>query len=221
MIEILFEDKSILVINKPAGLNSIADGYDPLLPYVRSILEPQYGRLWVVHRLDKETSGIMVLARSVEAHRNLNTQFTDRKIQKTYYALVFGDFPETVRCRLPLRINGDRHHRTVVDEQTGKPASTDFILMESYLRHCSLITASPHTGYTHQIRSHLLNQKFPILCDPLYYSKESQEFSADLILNRTALHSRSITLSHPIENQLLTFSTDLPEDFLQTIEFLK
>jgi tRNA pseudouridine32 synthase / 23S rRNA pseudouridine746 synthase len=221
MLEILFEDNSILVINKPSGLNSIADGYDPNLPFVRSILEPDYGRLWVVHRLDKDTSGVMILARSADAHRNLNIQFTDRLIQKKYFALVFGDFPEKLNCSLPLRINGDRRHRTVIDEIIGKPASTDFSLSDRLSVFCSLITASPHTGLTHQIRAHLAKLNFPILCDPLYFSKESKAFALNLPIKRTALHAHSITFSHPVEKTQITISADLPEDFKQTINSLK
>ena len=86
---ILFEDEDLLVINKPAGLLSIPDGYDQTLPYLQQVLEPDYGQLWMVHRLDKDTSGVMVLARNAEAHRNLNQSFRDREVNKTYHGLVW------------------------------------------------------------------------------------------------------------------------------------
>jgi len=220
-MKILFSDESLLVIDKPAGLNSIAGGYDRSLPYLRTILEPEYGRLWVVHRLDKETSGVMVLARSASVHRALNEQFSHRQVQKHYRALVFGDFPALLQVSAPLRRNGDRQHRTVVDFENGKPASTDFSLGEECRPSAALVIASPHTGYTHQIRAHLLSAGFPILADPLYGSAESRRFSIALPILRTALHASRITFIHPLSGTEVTFEAELPEDFLKTIDFLK
>ena len=220
MIDILFVDEFILVINKPAGLISIADGYDPKIPYIRSILEPQFGRLWVIHRLDKETSGVMVLARSAPAHQNLNDQFANRIIQKSYIALVYGEFPPKLSCTFPLRVNGDRRHRTVIDEENGKPAITDFTLLDVFPNRCSQITALPHTGYTHQIRAHLLRLGYPILGDSLYCSKESKEFSLGLPIKRCALHAQSLTFNHPVDNRSISFSADPPVDFTEAINHL-
>lgn len=221
MIQIIFEDESLLVINKPAGLRSIEDGYDSSIPHIRSLLEPEFGKLWMVHRLDKETSDIMVIARTASAHKILNDQFFHREIQKQYLALTFGIFPETLSVSFPLKINGDRHHRTVVDTNAGKPASTDFIRSESIFSLVTIITATPHTGYTHQIRAHLLAAGYPILCDSLYYSLESRNFSLKLPLKRTALHARQLTFKHPNSKEVLTFTVETSEDLLEAIEYLK
>jgi RluA family pseudouridine synthase len=221
MVAIIYQDNSILVINKPAGLSSLPDGYDPTLPHVRSLLEPEFGRLWMVHRLDKETSGILVLARSTSAHKYLNDQFANREIQKVYSALVNGVFPQTLSINFPLKINGDRRHRTILDEKNGKLANTDFQLADVYSCSTSLINAFPHTGYTHQIRSHLLSAGFPILGDPLYYTPDSKIFSAQLPIQRTALHAQQITFLHPDTQIKVTFSADLPQDFLDTIAYFK
>ena len=221
MIEIVYQDKFLFVINKPAGLNSIADGYDPTLPYVRSLLEPQFQRLWVVHRLDKDTSGLMILARTAVVHRLLCAQFLDRSVQKQYLALVYGCFPDHLRADRPLRINGDRRHRTVVDNTNGKQAITDFSLVENYGNGTSQISAFPHTGYTHQIRAHVFNLGFPILGDPLYYSKESLEFSKAMFIKRTMLHSYKITFLHPVENIQMDLTARIPDDISQTIQTFK
>lgn len=87
---ILWIDAALVVVNKPAGMLTLPDGYNPGLPHLRGILEPLLGRLWIVHRLDKETSGVIVLARSTEAHRHLNTQFQENQVAKAYHALVTG-----------------------------------------------------------------------------------------------------------------------------------
>jgi len=108
----------------------------------------------------------------------------------------------------------------VIDSATGKKAATDFALLERYHSQASLISASPHTGFTHQIRAHLRHLGFPILSDPLYYSQESRAFSAQLPIKRTSLHAHSLSFFHPTDNQTLRFTAPLPDDFLQTVEFL-
>jgi RluA family pseudouridine synthase len=220
MIEIIFEDEALLVINKPSGLLSIADGYDRSLPHIQTLLEPEFGKLWMVHRLDKDTSGILILARSAKAHKYLNDQFSNREVQKQYFCLVFGNFPSTLIINSALKINIGHQHRTVIDTSTGKPASTDFSLLDHFSATSSLI-AMPHTGYTHQIRAHLLFAGFPILCDPVYYSKQSQDYSLNLPLKRVALHAQKIIIRHPISQKLLTFSAEIPQDLADTIEAFK
>jgi RluA family pseudouridine synthase len=166
--QVVLEDEALLVINKPPGLLSIPDGYDPSLPHLAGLLQERYGRVWVVHRLDKDTSGVMLFARSADAHRALNQQFEERKTRKEYHAVCVG-MPEweTLSITLPLRVNGDRRHRTVIDHQTGKPAETDAAVLQR-LGVFTLVSALPHTGYTHQIRTHLAAMALPILDDPLY-----------------------------------------------------
>ena len=226
-VSLIWSDDWILVVDKPAGLLSLPDGYRRTEPHLRSILEPRFGRLWIVHRLDRDTSGIMVLARSVQAHHRLNDQFASRAVRKTYHALAW-DSPEWDELWVdqPLRKDGDREHRTVIDPVRGKPARTFLRVAQRFRRGC-LIEALPHSGYTHQIRAHLAWAGFPILADPLYRSPSpsSAEGSAGglrarstpaelaLPISRTALHALRIRFDHPLTGKEMTFEAPYPEDF--------
>lgn len=219
-IEVLYHDDTLLVVNKPAGLATLPDGYNPTLPHIKSVLEKHYGPLWVVHRLDKDTSGVLVLARSAAAHRSLNTQFEKHLISKVYHALVHGfpDWKETT-VSLPLRPNGDRHHRTVVDLQDGKPAVTHLSVLEGFGEYC-LLQVIPETGRTHQIRAHLSALGLSIVGDKLY-SRKTDPLDHDKS-NRSdssvgsgvsmALHAATLELTHPLTGHRLKFSAPYPPE---------
>ena len=215
--EILWEDPALLVINKPAGLRTLPDGYDPALPYVRQLLEPAYGRLWMVHRLDKETSGVLLLARSADAHRSLNTQFERRQLNKFYHALA-GASPEwdEKTVSMPLRINGDRRHRTVVDHRKGKPAITHLRVLVRFPQ-AALIEARPETGRTHQIRAHLAAIGLPLLADALYGGVVPPRLNLDTLL----LHAWVLEITHPASGEPLRFEAPYPEAFRKVLSQLR
>lgn len=220
-MEILYHDDDLIVVNKPSGLLSIQDGYHPEYPYVKSILEQEFGRIWVIHRLDKETSGILLLARNATSHRDLNLEFQNRIITKNYHAIVHG-IPEKDAFSItePLLINGDRKHRTIIDRINGKPSRTDVELLDKFDQF-SLLSVSPKTGYTHQIRSHLAYFDLPIVGDHLYTrNKYKNNFMPELI-QRTALHAYSIQFIHPKTKELLIFSAKYPDDFTNLLFELK
>jgi RluA family pseudouridine synthase len=232
-IQVLWCDTALLVVNKPAGLSTLPDGYNPTLPHVKSVLEHEYGRLWIVHRLDKETSGVLLLARSAEAHRLLNTQFEQHQVSKVYHALVIGN-PEWQEktINLPLRPNGDRRHRTVVDQHTGKPALTHLKVLERFGHYC-LIEAAPETGRTHQIRAHLSSVGLYIVGDKLYSDRNRDiplEMEShpqhDIDLRKISmagmgLHARSLEINHPISGQRLKFEASYPAWFEDVLYLLR
>lgn len=208
---VIFADDDILVIHKPAGVLSIADGYNPALAHLRTLLEPVFNRLWVVHRLDQDTSGLMVLARSAEAHRELNRQFRAREVGKTYHALV-SPAPawESLEMREPLRVNTGRAHLTRVDLKLGKPAWTNCRVCQDGTG-IALVECTIGTGYRHQVRAHLYHHGLGILGDPLYHppgmTTPGQEFS------RLMLHACQLEFTHPRTARLVRFEVNDPVIF--------
>jgi tRNA pseudouridine32 synthase/23S rRNA pseudouridine746 synthase len=232
-IQVIFLDDTLLVVNKPAGLPTLPDGYDPALPHIRRVLESKIGRLWIVHRLDKETSGVLLLARSAEAHCSLNTQFEQHLVSKVYHALVSGDphwREKTVN--LSLRANGDRRHRTVIDLQTGKTAITCFRVLERFIAYCFL-EARPETGRTHQIRAHLLSLGLPILGDRLYAIRDDLHSIGNLRSTQPetrllawpadsiGLHARSLEISHPATGEKIKITAPYPPYFEAVLASLR
>jgi RluA family pseudouridine synthase len=228
-MEVLYSDDSLLVVNKPAGLATLPDGYNPTLPHIKSVLEEQYGPLWVVHRLDKDTSGVLVLACSASAHRSLNTQFEKRLVSKVYHALVDGtpDWQETT-VSLPLRSNGDRQHRTVVDMQNGKTTITHFTILERFEKYC-LLQAVPETGRTHQIRAHLSGLGLYIIGDKLYHRRDEHQDRDNALPTdpsvgsgvTMALHAQSLELTHPLTGQQLILTAPYPPELTALLERLR
>ncbi len=226
-IPILFIDDDLLVIDKPSGVSSTRGGYNQGIPSLQGELEPMYGRLWLVHRLDRDTSGVMLLARNAKSHRTLNLEFDHKEIKKTYLALILG-IPEwnEYTCDLPLRVNADRAHRTRIDD-AGKTAETFFEVIQPFNDAC-LIQAKPRTGLTHQIRAHLSGLGYPILMDDLYMPTNksmlsqslTQRTRIDTLLSRTALHASQLEFTHPSIKKPILLQAPLPMDMTQTIDAL-
>jgi RluA family pseudouridine synthase len=214
IIPVIHQDESVLVVNKPAGIPVLPDGWEKDAPYLVKILEQQFGRIWVVHRLDKVTSGVIIFARTQEAHRTLNIQFEQHDIQKLYRAILVGE-PKwneyTARHR--LRIDVGRSHRTVVDQKVGKSSVTRFVVLERFIGF-TLVDAFPVTGRTHQIRVHACALGYPLLGENLYNSPRTE------LITRPALHSQEIIIKHPATGESLTFSAPQPQDFQLAIDCL-
>lgn len=230
---ILWQDESLLVLNKPPGLLTLPDGYDASAPHMRSLLEPEFGRIWIVHRLDRETSGVLILARSAAAHRHLNTQFDQRRVDKRYDALLTGNPDwEQREIELALRANGDRKHRTVVDAQRGKPSLTRVRVLERFERY-TLVEAQLLSGRTHQVRAHMAALGHPLAADLLYgapgpvlLSELKPGFCPGIkgecaILKRTGLHAFSLALQHPLSGEWLEFQAPYPPDFAGALRQLR
>jgi RluA family pseudouridine synthase len=230
---VLWHDDHLLVVNKAPGILVIADGYDPTAPYLTNLLEDLFGCLWPVHRLDRDTSGILVLARTAAAHRELNRQFERRLVNKVYHALVNGRPPWDERTlKLPLRTNADRRHRTKVDHSQGKPSITHLQFLEE-MHGFSLIEARPETGRRHQIRVHLAACGFPILVDdlygdssPIYLSHIKPAYKTNPehelpILTRLGLHASSLRFKHPDNGTELAFQAPYADDLLRLFAHLR
>ncbi len=218
LLTTIYYDEYLLVVNKPAGLPTLPDGYHKDAPCLVNLLQAEFGRVWVVHRLDRDTSGVIVFARSAEVHRALNIAFDSRAVQKVYHALVVGvpEWDERA-IDLALRPDGDRRHRTVIPirPQRGKPAVTLCRVLERFAGY-ALIEAKPETGRTHQIRAHLAAVGLPLAGDTLYGGKTAMG-----LMERTALHARSLQFKHPITNEVVQFEAEYPTDLAQVLAQLK
>ena len=232
-IDVLYKDDALLVVNKPAGLSTLPHGYNPTLPHIKSVLEHQFGPLWIIHRLDKETSGVLILARSAEAHRSLNTQFEKHLVSKVYHALVYGNPEWQVQTiDLPLRPNGDRRHRTVIDRQAGKPAITHLKVLERFGQYC-LVEAIPETGRTHQIRAHLYALGLSIVGDKLYNrqnvfhaGQKTPQSHAERdpkigLVESMGLHATSLEITHPHTSEGMKFIAPYPAELITILDQLR
>ncbi len=236
-VKVLFRDADILVVDKPAGFLSIPDRYDPEEPFVGQALVKEGvvkdGELLVVHRLDRDSSGLLLFALNAEAHRKLSLAFESRNVKKTYRAIVRGA-PQwaEMSCDYPLRPDGDKHHRTIIDGGHGKPSVTLVRVVATYGPY-SLVEAEPETGRTHQIRVHLAALGFPIVSDPLYGDGKALYLSSFKrgwrgderkerpLLSRTALHAARLALAHPTSGEELVFEAELPKDMRATVAQLE
>jgi RluA family pseudouridine synthase len=227
-MKILYEDEHLLIVDKPAGLSVLPDGWEKDSQYLVKMLEEQYGnpstgsgrRIFIVHRLDKITSGVMVFARDAETHRALNIQFESHQAEKIYHALVEGNpkWDEKI-AKHPLRANVGHKHRTMVDDKNGKPSETRFKVIKRYQarpeqgrRESALIEAKPMTGRTHQIRVHAYALGHPLVGDVLYGAQETYG------IPRPMLHAQSLSFIHPATNEKVKFSAPHPADFDEVIK---
>ena len=230
--EIIFEDADIIAVNKPSGLLVIPDRFRKELLNLRNLLEMKYGGIFVVHRLDRETSGVTLFAKNAEAHRLLNGQFTDHTIKKIYLALVCG-IPdhEAGTLKFPLAPH-PRKPGTMVVSEAGKISITEYRVAEKFLKY-SLVEARPLTGRTHQVRIHLAAYGHPLAVDRIYGSGEPLRLSSFKpgykpsateerpLIDRLTLHAEKITFHHPATNAEVTLTAPLPQDFELTLKQLR
>ena len=213
-MQIIHIDEHILVIDKPAGVPVLPDGWDENAPYLVKMLEEEYGKLFIVHRLDKVTSGVMAFARTAEAHRALNIQFENHEVEKIYHAIMEGQPKWNEKTtKFPLRANVGKKHRTIVDDKNGKPSETRYRILKRY-QVGALVEARPMTGRTHQVRVHAYALGHPLLGDILYSAMETG------IIQRPALHAYSLTITHPETKERLMFKAERPQDFVSALENL-
>jgi len=238
-LNIIYEDNHLLLVNKPAGMvvhpafgnyentlvNALLYHIDDLSG-INGVLRPG-----IVHRLDKDTSGIMIVSKDDTTHRALSRQFTERTMDKEYLALIIG-VPKKKSSKIDKTIARSKTNRKkMTPSENGKKAVTYFEVIEEYPI-LSYIFVKPLTGRTHQIRTHLSSIGCPVFGDELYggrrrrtkmYNKKELDYFDKLLklMPRQALHSKSITFTHPATQKRIRFEADLPGDFTETIDFLK
>jgi tRNA pseudouridine32 synthase/23S rRNA pseudouridine746 synthase len=213
MPPILYEDDDIIAVDKPAGIASIPErrGRADCLLYQ---LRGNYPfKIFVVHRLDKEVSGVILFAKNPEAHRHLNKQFNQHLVNKTYKALVHGRMPvgSGEICE-PIRAYGSG--RMGVDRERGKECLTRYHIQEQYPDH-SLVTVSPLTGRRHQIRVHFFSIGHPVAGDPLYGDKNVQG-----AFPRLMLHAHKIDFKTK-SGTIMQIKSPVPELFLSVLETVR
>lgn len=238
-LDIPYEDEHLLIVNKPAGMvvhpaygNYTGTLVNALLYHCNSLPAPEDPtRPGIVHRLDKDTSGLLVVAKTDGVHAHLARQFARRTIQREYQAIVWGLFPEPAGVIETLlgRSKSDRKKMAVVRE--GKLAITEYDVLEQF-RYLSLIKLKLRTGRTHQIRVHLAHIHHPVFGDPAYNGRQlawgpgsaSQKGEIQTflkILPRQALHAKTLGFLHPATGKEVSFGSALPDDMTQVLESLK
>lgn len=219
-ITVVYEDADLLVIDKAAGMvvhpgAGVPDGtlMNALLAHASALaLVPRAG---IVHRLDKDTSGLLVVARNVSAQADLVKQLAERSMRRTYLAIVHGDPPSSGAVDAPIARDTRVRTRMAVSRR-GKEARTAYRVLERF-GHAALIECRLETGRTHQIRVHLQHIRHPVVGDPVY--RRGTRFA--LAFPRQALHAVELTLKHPRSGKMMTWQASLPADMKRLLQSLR
>lgn len=221
---ILFEDDCLIVLNKPSG-TAVHGGSGLSFGVIEALraLRPAQKFLELVHRLDRDTSGCLLIAKKRSALKSLHEQLRDKQVDKRYQALVSGNWPDNrFKVKAPLCKNvlksGER--MVSVNEVEGKPSETRFRILKQY-HEASLIEASPITGRTHQIRVHCLHAGHPIACDDKYGDNNFDSRMQRLGLSRLFLHAYSLSFIHPNSNERVSFEAPLDKALLNALAKLE
>lgn len=239
-LEILHDDHQFVAVNKPAGFSTVSERWDHQIPCLIDLLwdlwkqsDSDAPKPHVVHRLDKQTSGVILFARNGSAQSHLRKQFMDRRVQKRYGALVT-DLPSPASGTSIFHVDENPSRPgSMKFQSTGKECITDYRVLEAFRDHC-WVEASPSTGRTHQIRMVMAKLKTPCICDPLYGDGESLFLSSFKksyrsgrsdeerpLLGRLGLHALSISVLHPVTNLPMTIEAGLPKDLKATLRQLR
>ncbi len=221
---IIHEDNDIIVIAKSAGILTIPDRYNKSIPNISDWLKKTREEVYTVHRIDRETSGILVFAKNKEAHRKLSIDFENRNVKKKYLAFVKGIIhPSEGEIDFPIRKSATSSLMKVA--KNGKPSLTKYKLVEPYNHH-SLVSIELMTGRTHQIRVHMAFVHHPLMIDELYGKsdsfylseikgrkyKTSKDTEERPLISRLTLHAFSIQFNHPSTGESMYFEAPFPKD---------
>ncbi|MGK0365096.1 MAG: 23S rRNA pseudouridine1911/1915/1917 synthase [Saprospiraceae bacterium] len=233
-LDIIFEDEHLIIVAKPQHILAIPDRHEVEKPNVLSMLRKQFGDIFTVHRIDKETSGVMVFARNEFTHKELSLQFQNREVKKVYTALVDGTLlKQTGIIEAPL-LNNLASSGKVVVNKAGKACETHYEVIEQF-RDYAIVEFDLKTGRTHQIRAHSLHIGHPLMTDKIYGKREEfmlssvkrKKYSAGknqverALLNRSSLHASHLTFTHPHTKETVSFTAELPKDLRATVTQLR
>jgi len=233
-IEIIYEDEDFIVLNKPAGVLTIPDRFSKSLPNLYGILTEKYGRIFVVHRLDKETSGVICFAKNEEAHSDLSEKFEEHDVNKVYLALITGHLRNKEgRIDIPLSENPKIPGTMRVDYDAGKRSITEYKVLEEFENY-SLVEVRPLTGRMHQIRVHFKAIGHPLAIDSVYGNK-NEIFLSEIkkkykakedepekpLMSRLTLHALKLGFFHFRKKEYIEFEAKLPRDFESLLKQLR
>lgn len=232
-MDIIFEDEHIVVVNKQAGMLTIPDRYAPDKVNLYQLLQKAQDEIFVVHRLDKETSGILLFAKSSEAHKQFSQLFANRQIRKFYLTVVDGQpYNEEATIDKPIAPTPNHKDRMRIDKR-GKESVTKYKVLQRY-KDFSSLEVEILTGRTHQIRVHLESEGIPLACDPLY-SRRQALFAADIkgrkfkgktnkeirpLISRSILHAWKLEFTHPSTQKQIKVEAQIPKDIRAVISQL-
>lgn len=231
--QIIHEDEAIVVLEKAPGVLTIPDRFKPDLFNLYQSLEQKYGKIFTVHRLDRETSGLLIFAKTEDAHRQLSKQFEERSVQKIYKVLVEGVVHQkTGKIDKPIGRHPSRSGKMMITAK-GKPSLTLYAVVEQFKQY-ALLDADIKTGRTHQIRVHFQSIGHPLAVDATYgrqpaffLSKVKKKYNLGKmeeerpLMSRTSLHAAQLTIQHPVSNEEMTFISTLPKDFSAVLKQLR
>ena len=231
-VPVIFENDNFIAVNKPAGMLTIPDRYDEMQSSLYKSLQQQYGKIFVVHRLDRDTSGLLLFAKDEATHKYLSRLFEQRALVKEYAGIVQGTLPEKKgRITEPLMEHPVKKGTMMVHAK-GKPSLTDYEVMEEF-GIWSLVKFRIHTGRTHQIRAHMKHAGHPLACDELYGDagpvllssfkkkfKLGREEEERPLLNRLALHAWRLQFTDA-ENKEHDIIAEMPKDMKALLQQLK
>jgi 23S rRNA pseudouridine1911/1915/1917 synthase len=231
-LRVLFEDDDLLVLDKPPGMVAHPSAGHPQGTLVHALLHHCRGQLsgiggvarpGIVHRLDRDTSGCMVVAKNDPTHLALSAQFGSREVQKTYHALLCGSLnPHQGDIRAAIARHPTHRKRMAVTDGTGRDAWTSYRLLE-HLHHSTLVEAILHTGRTHQVRVHFKHLGFPLVGDTTYGKRQNQHLAqlTGFSPPRQMLHAFHLAFHHPRRNERLAFEAPWPADFAKAVDVLR
>ncbi len=233
-LDIIFEDDDVILVNKPSDMLTIPDRHDADKPSVYGNLNKIYGKVFIVHRLDRETSGVIIFAKNEAAHRHLSMQFENHETSKIYIALLDGALHnEEGEINKPIAPHISVPGRMVIAKR-GKESLTLYKVTERF-KHFTLVEANIKTGRTHQIRIHFQSNGYPMAVDSLY-GRRNEFYLSEIkggkfrigkfdeerpLMTRTTLHALKLTFLHPTKLEMMTFEAPMHKDFTATLSQLR